>query len=185
MTLEKKKVACFIDRDGTIVKSYGGRPANTVEEIELLPGVPEGIKALHEAGLVAVVVTNQAGVALGYMTLDTLKKMHERVNDLLIQSGSVPIDAFYYCTHAPKDLCQCRKPNPGMFLSAAEDVGLDMAKSYMIGDDARDMDAATRAGVGCKLMVISDLYQDTPMASAVYATFKEAAEVVAAMEKMK
>ena len=176
------KGAVFIDRDGTLVKTFGGRPANVVAEIELLPGVPEGVRELKAAGLTLVVVTNQGGIGLGYFAESVLKEMDERINSLLVGEGSPAIDAFYHCPHRLNEGCGCRKPNPGLFLKAAEDLDIDLARSYAIGDEARDMDAAIRAGIKWPLMVVSDRYQDTPLARMVFATFRDAAHMVAMLE---
>ncbi len=176
------KRAVFLDRDGTIVKAFPGRPANNVDEIELLPGAANGLLRVKEAGLIAVMVSNQGGIALGHMENDTMKAMNERLNDLLIKEKSPTIDAFYWCPHAPNDRCECRKPRPGMILQAAKEIGIDLAKSYFVGDDVRDMDAAVCAGVKWPLMVVSDRYQDTPFARMVFPTFRDAAKAICILE---
>ena len=174
--------AAFIDRDGVLTKTFGNRPANVVEEIELLPGVPEGVRELREAGLLLVVVSNQGGIALGHMTEETMLLMNARVNELLVAAKAPPIDHFYWCAHAPNDGCICRKPSPGMLFDATRDHGIDLRRSYMVGDEVRDMDCAVRAGVPTRYVVVSDRYQDTPMATAVFATFQQAAHVIALKE---
>jgi len=179
------KRVVFADRDGTLVKSYSGRPANTVEELELLPGVPEGMREIKEAGLSVVVTSNQAGIALGYMTEGTLCQMNKRMNDLLVAAGAPAVQSFYWCAHAPREFCECRKPRPGMLLKAAEDLNIDLAHSYMIGDEVSDMEAAVYANVKWPLMVISDRYQDTPMARMIFPTFKDATHAVAMLEVMR
>jgi D-glycero-D-manno-heptose 1,7-bisphosphate phosphatase len=179
----RPKGVVFIDRDGTIVKIYEGRPANTVDEIELLPGVPEGMRELKDAGLQVILATNQGGIALGYMTEEVLLAMNARINELLALSKAPAIDAVYFCPHAPTAGCYCRKPNPGMLLAAARDLDIDVQKSYFIGDDVRDMDCAFRAGVPQRYMVVSDRYNDTPFATAVVPTFKDAARMVVLREK--
>lgn len=177
--------AVFIDRDGTITPYGHGHPPNSVEEIELLPGVPEGVRELREAGLLLVVISNQGGIALGYMTEETMLLMNAKVNELLVAAKAPPIDYFYFCAHAPNEGCGCRKPNPGMLLAAANDCGIDLSRSYMIGDDVRDMDCAVRAGVPTRYVVVSDRYNDTPMATAVFATFQQAAHVIALREMVR
>ena len=179
----RSKGAAFLDRDGTIVKVYEGRPANTVDEIELLPGVPEGMRELKDAGLQVVVVTNQGGIGLGYMTIDVLKAMNERLNDLLILAKAPPIDAFYWCAHTPREGCECRKPRPGMFIRAQEDLQIDLGASYMVGDDVRDMECVVTAGLKHGIMVVSDKYQDTPHARFVVANLERAAEAIILLEK--
>jgi D-glycero-D-manno-heptose 1,7-bisphosphate phosphatase len=181
----RPKGVVFIDRDGTIVKIYEGRPANTVDGIELLPGVPEGMREIKEAGLRVVIVSNQGGIALGHMTEETMLLMNDRVNKLLVAAKAPPIDAFYFCPHRPNEGCHCRKPEPGMLLRAAEELSIDLKKSYLIGDDVRDMDAGVRAGVPQRYMVVSDRYNDTPFATVVVPTFKDAARMVVLREKLR
>ena len=181
----RSKGAVFLDRDGTIAKVYEGRPANTVGEIELLLGVPEGMRELKDAGLRVILATNQGGIALGYMTEEVLLAMNVRVNELLASAKAPPIDAFYFCPHAPNAACHCRKPEPGMLLKAAEELGIDLKKSYFIGDDVRDMDCAFRAGVSQRYMVVSDRYNDTPFSTVVVPAFKDAARMVALREKAR
>ena len=182
MIQRNPKGVVFLDRDDTIVKSYGNRPANSVDEIELLPGVPEGLRKLKEVGLRTVVATNQGGIGFGYMTVEVLKAMNERLNDLLILAGAPTIDAFYWCPHLPREGCECRKPRPGMFIKAKEDLGIDLGASYMIGDNVRDMEAAVCAGIRWPLVVVSDHYQDTPSARMIFPTFRDAATMVAMLE---
>ena len=163
----------------------GDRPANTVDEIELLPTVAEGMRELADANLQTVVVTNQAGIALGYMTEATLCQMNKRMNDLLVAAGAPMVQSFYWCAHAPRECCEFRKPRPGMLLKAAEDLSIDLAHSYMIGDEVSDMEAAVYANVKWPLMVISDRYQDTPMARLIFPTFKDATHAVAMLETLR
>lgn len=175
--------AAFIDRDGVLTKTFGNRPANAVDEIELLPGVAEGLREIKEVGLRVVVISNQGGIALGYMTEETMLLMNAKVNELLVAAKAPPIDHFYFCAHAPREGCHCRKPSPGMLLRAAEELSIDLEKSYLIGDEVRDMDAGVRAGVPVRYMVVSDRYQDTPFATVVVPTFKDAARMVVLREK--
>lgn len=175
----------FLDRDGVLVRGMGNRPANTVDEIELLPTVVEGMRELGETGLQTVVVTNQAGIALGYMTEAMLCQMNKRMNDLLVVAGAPRVRSFYWCAHASREFCECRKPRPGMLLKAAEDLGIDLAHSYMIGDEVSDMEAAVYANVKWPLMVVSDRYQDTPMARMIFPTFKDATHAVAMLETLR
>lgn len=142
-----KNSAVFLDRDDTIVKSYGTRPANSVDEIELLPLAAEGIAMMQELGYLIVVVSNQGGIGLGYITNEVMRAMNARLDDLLIQAGVRPIDAYYWCPHAPAVKCECRKPRPGMILSAAQDLYIDLPESHLVGDDVRDLQAASKAGI--------------------------------------
>lgn len=186
-TTKRNKVAvAFLDRDGTLIKVLNGRPANNANEVELLPGVPAGLRELKAAGLRLIVVTNQGGVALGYTTETDVRATHERINELLTTAGAPNIDAFYFCPHAPSKACACRKPNPGLFFAAkGAQPDINFGASYMIGDHPTDMDAAVRAGIKCCVMVLSDRSQDSPHAKIMSATFKDAAHAVAMMESAR
>ena len=181
MNMGKMKRAVFLDRDGTLVKAYRGRPANVPEEIELLSGVPQGLRMLKDAGYMLVVVTNQGGVGLGYTTVKTLHEMHERMGDLLIMEQAPPPDAVYFCPHKPDEGCPCRKPKPGMITRAAQELSIDLRKSYMIGDDPRDMEAAKAAGLRKKVMVVSDRFEPCDVADILCPTFLDAARVIKIM----
>ena len=116
--------AVFLDRDGTINKevTYLYRP----EDLIILPGVPQAIKRLKDHGFRIIVVTNQAGIARGYYTVEQMHKLHQYLNDRLKKDGAW-IDRFYYCPHHPqhgigeyKKMCRCRKPGTGMFEAARQ-----------------------------------------------------------------
>ncbi len=145
-----KRKAIFLDRDGTITTDKGF--VYKKEDLELLPGAVEAIKLANRHGLLVVVVTNQSGIARGYFTEEELKAFNTHLAQILDTQGA-RIDAFYYCPHHPeapikayrKD-CPCRKPQPSLLLKAAEELNIDLAKSYMVGDSPRDMEAGKRAG---------------------------------------
>src|SRR4051812_22725732 len=101
--------------------------------MKLIPGVGQGLKLLQEHGFVLVIVSNQSGVGRGIFKETMLPKIHERMNKLLSPEG-VRIDRFYLCTHRPEDRCPCRKPKPFLIEKAAQDLGLDLTASYMVGD---------------------------------------------------
>lgn len=141
-----KNRAVFLDRDGTIVeeRDYLARR----EELRFIPGSKEAIKRLRDAGFKIVVVTNQSGIARGYFTEQTIHDIHETIQQRLRPLGT-RIDGFYYCPHHPsKGLaryrmkCNCRKPGPGMFLQAVRELGLDLNKSFLVGDSVEDIRAA-------------------------------------------
>ena len=141
----------FLDRDGTLNEevNYLHKP----EDMKLLPGVPQALKKLKDAGYKLIVVTNQAGVARGYYTEEDVKILHQYMNQLLEKEGA-EIDAFYYCPHHPvhgigayKKVCNCRKPGTGMFEMAEKDFPVDRAASYMIGDKLLDTEAGQKFGV--------------------------------------
>lgn len=153
-----KHHAIFLDRDGTVNHDSGyiKDPSGVV----LLPGVSEGIKKLkNEFGFKAIVVSNQAGVAKGIMTIADVEAVNVRINNLLKKNGA-EIDAFYYCPFHPdfdpSEKSICRKPSPFMIVQAAEEHGIDLSKSYMIGDKASDIESGISAGVKTMLIIGED-----------------------------
>ena len=147
----KKNTAVFLDRDGTINEEVGY--LDSLDKFKIIPSAYEAIRLINESGMKVVVISNQAGVAKGFFTEDFVKITHEHLENALRQKGAY-IDNFYYCPHHPtegiepyrKD-CKCRKPAPGMLLRAAQDLNIDLTKSYLVGDRFRDMEAAKKAGV--------------------------------------
>jgi D-glycero-D-manno-heptose 1,7-bisphosphate phosphatase len=136
----------FLDRDGTInLKAPDGEYVTTPDQFELLPGAAEAIRRLNLAGLPVVVVTNQRGIALGRMTGSDLAGVHDRLRRDLGVHGA-RIDAIYHCPH-DRGRCGCRKPASGMLLHAAEELGIDLTRSVIVGDSLSDIDAGARVGV--------------------------------------
>ena len=136
--------AVFLDRDDTIMVDavYAKDP----EDVRLLPGAAEGIRALTDAGFLVVIATNQSGLGRGYFTEEDLAAVNRRLRDELRARGA-DYDALYYCPHRPEDACECRKPKPGLLLRAATDLGIDLDASYCIGDRAWDVEAGRAAGM--------------------------------------
>jgi D-glycero-D-manno-heptose 1,7-bisphosphate phosphatase len=142
--------AVFLDRDGTLVEEvpYLHQPGRVV----LLPGAAAALRALAEAGFALVVVTNQAGVARGYHDEAAVTATHRRLAELLAVEG-VQLDGVWYCPHHPDGLvpayaraCSGRKPAPGMLQAAATALGLDLTRSWLIGNHPDDAAAAQQAG---------------------------------------
>lgn len=136
----------LLDRDGTInVKAREGNYITSPEQVQLLPGAGEAIRALNEAGVPVVVVTNQRGIALGRMTERTVNLVHERLADLLLEHGAT-MDEVFHCPHE-KALCMCRKPGTLMLRRAQWRLGLATLRgSAMIGDSTSDVEAGQRVG---------------------------------------
>ena len=136
--------AVFLDRDGVInravVREGKPYPPDAVEDLEVLPGVPEALARLRQAGFRLVVVTNQPDLARGTPQRAVVDAMHARL------SAALPLDEFRVCDHDEGDGCRCRKPSPGMLESAAREQGLSLASSFMVGDRWRDVEAGRRAG---------------------------------------
>lgn len=152
--LSRKQRAIFLDRDGTINEYVGF--VRTPDELKLCDGSAEAIKAINASGRLAVVVTNQPVIARGEVTADGLCEIHAKMETLLGEKGAY-IDKLYYCPHHPhsgyegeiKELkieCRCRKPAPGMLFRAAEELNIDLSRSWMVGDGENDRECALRAG---------------------------------------
>ena len=140
--------AVFLDRDGTLIqeRDYLAEP----DGVSLLPGVPEALHLLGGAGFALVVVTNQSGIARGLYTLDDYHAVAHRLDEELRRTG-VEVDATYFCPHHPEFTgpCECRKPNRGMYVQAATELGLDLSNSYFVGDRQKDVvPAVTLGGTG-------------------------------------
>lgn len=151
-----KRRAVFLDRDGVLVRTEvrDGKPiaALTLDAYEILPEAPAAVAALKNAGFATVVVTNQPELARGNVDSATLNAMHDRLR------AAMPIDAVYVCPHDSADRCDCRKPSPGMLRQAANDLDLDLASSYMVGDRWRDVGAGR--AVGCVTVLIERGYTE-------------------------
>lgn len=154
-SLNNKQTCVFFDRDGTLNR-LNGFVKNT-DMLELLPNAAEAVKIINSSGMLAVVVTNQPVIARGECTFEELDNIHNKLETELGKQGAY-VDAIYFCPHHPdsgfegevKELkikCSCRKPQPGMFLEAAERFNIDLSRSFMIGDSARDVLAGKNAGV--------------------------------------
>ena len=152
--------AVFLDRDGTIIEDPGY--IDDPDKVRLLPGAAEAIRRFAEAGYLTVLVSNQSGIARGLLDEDKLADIHDRLEDLLEEEGA-SLDGAYYCPYLDADEAvvhryrkdsELRKPNPGMLLQAATDLDIDLHKSWMIGDGARDVHAGHRAG--CKTILLTD-----------------------------
>jgi len=146
-----KRRAIMIDRDGTVCREVGY--IDSPDKIELLPGSAEAIVEASNAGYQVVLITNQAGIARRLFDEETLADIHDRLRELLGARGA-RLDGIYYCPHHPDadhptygGECVCRKPKPGLLTRALDEMGIDLAGSYMIGDHERDAAAAIEAGV--------------------------------------
>ncbi|MBC7002861.1 D-glycero-beta-D-manno-heptose 1,7-bisphosphate 7-phosphatase [Photobacterium sp. BZF1] len=151
------KPAVFIDRDGVINIDHGY--VHTTDDFEYVEGVFEACKKLKAMGYMLVLVTNQSGIARGMYTEDEFLTLTEWMDWNFVDNG-VEFDGIYYCPHHPTEGkgdylqdCKCRKPKPGMFISARDFLKIDMAGSVMIGDKADDIKAAAAAEVGTKILV--------------------------------
>lgn len=168
--------AVFLDRDGVInraeVREGKPYPPANLAVMELLPGVPAALQALHAAGWMLIVVTNQPDVARG----TTPREVVEEINNYL--KTALPIDEFRTCYHDTGDKCDCRKPLPGALLAASRDHAIDLTKSFMVGDRWRDVEAGQRAG--CKTVFIDYGYAEKQPESCDYKvqSLQEAATII-------
>ena len=143
--------AIFFDRDGVLNEEVGY--LWQVEKFKWIDGAREAIKFCNERGLLAVVVTNQGGIARGLYTHAEVDALHAFMQRSLSEIGA-HIDAFYYCPHHPEGVvekfsvvCDCRKPKPGLILRACRELDIDPAQSILFGDSERDIAAAKAAGL--------------------------------------
>jgi D-glycero-D-manno-heptose 1,7-bisphosphate phosphatase len=140
-----------MDRDGTISEEVGY--VNHLSRYRLMPRSLEAIRLANQAGFLTVVTTNQSGVARGYFSESLVHDVHAQLSAWAERAGA-RLDAIYYCPHHPKEGappfradCDCRKPKPGMILRAAGEHGIDLRRSYVVGDSWVDMAAGAAAGV--------------------------------------
>lgn len=140
----------FLDRDDTIIvdRGYLSDPAG----VELLPGAAGALERLERAGYALVVISNQSAIGRGYCTAAGVEAVNRRVEEVLADHG-VALAAIYYCPHAPGEGCGCRKPEPGLILQAARELGADLARSIMVGDKPGDAEAGKRAGCGRNIVL--------------------------------
>lgn len=143
--------AVFIDRDGTISEEVGY--VNHPSRYRVFPFAAEAVRLLNDAGWLAILVTNQAGVARGYFAEDLIGEVHRLLEDEL-RRGGARLDAVYYCPHHPsvgeppyRFDCDCRKPRPGLIRRAAQDFDIDIGRSWMVGDRSGDTELARNAGL--------------------------------------
>jgi histidinol-phosphate phosphatase family protein len=183
--------AVFLDKDGTVVEDvpYNVDPG----QVRLMPRTAEGLRALHAAGYGLFVISNQSGVARGYFPEEALGPVETRLRELLAAAG-VPLGGFYYCPHHPKGVipayavvCRCRKPAPGLIVRAAQEHGLDLARSWFVGDILDDVEAGRAAG--CTTVLLDNGHETawrlTPERQPHYraADLAEAAGLILAAER--
>ncbi len=175
------KKAFFLDRDGVVIRqiSYLHDPAL----VELEKNVPQAIRKIHENGMLAVVLTNQSGVARGMFTEKDVDLCHGRLQELLAEYGE-KIDGFFTCCHHPDFTgeCSCRKPAPGLFFEAAEKLDIDIKNSFMAGDKFSDLESGRNAGVKQSILLKTG-YGPKYVSRAAEAGFEVAEDLLEAVEK--
>ena len=152
-----KRRAVFIDRDGTISEEVGY--VNHPSRYRIFPFAAEAVRLLNESGWLAILVTNQAGVARGYFSEEMIGEVHRILVEELERGGAY-LDAIYYCPHHPsvgappyRFDCDCRKPKPGLIHRAAAEFDIDLARSWMVGDRYGDTEMARNAGLRSALVL--------------------------------
>ena len=149
--------AVFMDRDGCLIEEVGY--LNHPSRVRILPRTAAAVCRLNAAGIPALMATNQAGIARGYFSEATLAEINAEVVRQLELAGA-RLDGLYVCTHHPtagspphRQLCECRKPKPGLLHRAAEELGLDLSRSVMVGDKPSDVEAGQAAGAAGVLVL--------------------------------
>jgi D-glycero-D-manno-heptose 1,7-bisphosphate phosphatase len=173
--------AVFLDRDGVInravLKDGLPYPPQSAQDLEILPGVAEGLALLKAEGFALVVVTNQPDVARGVQTREEVEAIHAVLRDML------PLDSVKVCYHDDADKCSCRKPLPGMIIEAARELGVDLSRSYMVGDRWKDIEAGERAGT-TTILIENEYPEKKPGRAAVRVqSLREAAAWIITKEK--
>jgi len=182
------KRAVFLDRDGTLVDELGFLAR--ADDLRLLPRAAEAVRRINAAGLLAIVVTNQSGIARGLFGERELAAVHARLAAELAL-GAARLDDVLHCPHHPSEgvaplrvRCDCRKPAPGLLHEAARRHGLELAGCWMIGDSLRDLECGARAGLAGSVLVRTGKGQDelAALAASERARTLVAADVLAAVE---
>ena len=153
------RAAVFLDRDGTISEEVGY--LNHVSRFRIFPFAPGAIRLLNSAKLAVIVVTNQSGLARGYFPESLVRTVHELMTEQLAAAGA-HLDAIYYCPHASGDGCGCRKPRIGLLERASQEHGLDLRRSFVVGDRYDDIELAHRAG--CRGVLLRTGYGEGELA---------------------
>jgi D-glycero-D-manno-heptose 1,7-bisphosphate phosphatase len=168
----------FLDRDGTLVRDLGY--THRIEDYELLPGVVTGLRRLLGSGYQLAVISNQSGIGRGYYSAEQYEEFQAHLVSDLARQG-VAIEAGYFCPHRPEAECECRKPRPALLYRAQEELGADLARSWVIGDSAVDVGLAQRGGCRGAVLVRTgsgDPSSAVPSEIQRAASFDEAAEIV-------
>jgi len=142
----------FVDRDGVINKEIGY--LHEISKFKYIEGIIDGLKYIKSKGYEIILITNQSGIGRGFYNVEQFTKLNNWMLKDLKDKGIDILDVFF-CPHSPDDCCQCRKPNPGLFLDAQKKFGINMNSSWSIGDKETDIKAASRAGIKKTILVRS------------------------------
>tara|TARA_B100000787_G_scaffold168985_1_gene158958 strand:- start:2542 stop:3069 length:528 start_codon:yes stop_codon:yes gene_type:complete len=155
----------FLDRDGVINQDIGY--LHKIEDCNFINGVFKACKYFKSLGYQIVIVTNQSGISRGYFSEKDFQILTNWMTDQFERNNIKILDVFH-CPHSPESSCDCRKPNPGMLISAKKKYGIDMDKSWMIGDSERDIRAANLAGIKKTILVRSGHEVNEPESNAMF-----------------
>lgn len=162
----RKQAAVFLDRDGTLNTEVGY--LDHVDKLTILPGAYEAVRLINQLGLLAIVVTNQSGIARGFFDAAFVEDIHNHIETLFHARRAI-IDGFYYCPHHPTEgkepylkVCTCRKPAPGLLIQAAKEWDIDLEHSFMIGDTPKDVETVQRTG-GKGILVRTGHFRDADL----------------------
>lgn len=182
--MSERMPALFLDRDGIVNVDHGY--VYRIEDFEFVPGIFEVCRAARARGLALVVITNQSGIARGYFSAADYQRLTTWMQ-ARFEAAAAPLAGVYHCPHHPGVSgalgidCDCRKPAPGLLLRALEELQLDAARSVLVGDKARDIEAGRRAGVARNWLVSDEAGQiATAQADAVFASVSDLAHRLAA-----
>lgn len=139
-----KKKAVFLDRDGVINKNKINY-VKSIDELEIFPNIEKSIHKLKTNGFHVIVITNQSAINRNIISNEKLNEIHLYIQQYL-KNFDTSIDRFYFCPHRPDENCNCRKPQPGMLLTAIKDFNIDPKSSWMLGDNDSDIQAGLDAG---------------------------------------
>ncbi len=144
------RAAVFLDRDGTICEEMGY--LNHISRFRMFPYASAAVRRLNEKGLPVIVVTNQSGVARGMFPESLIQEVYDRMTSQLAERGA-RVDGFYYCPHRAEDECECRKPRARLLERGAHEHGLDLSRSFVVGDRYADVEMAHRVGAKAVLVL--------------------------------
>lgn len=147
------KRAVFLDRDGTVSEEIGYM--YDVSLYRVFPWTGPAIRRINESGIKVLLATNQSGVARGYFTERMVHRVHNRLQEEIARARGV-LDGAYFCPHLPDSGCACRKPGTGMLLRARDELGIDLASSFMVGDRYSDVRTGHAAGATTVLVLTGD-----------------------------
>ena len=145
--------AIFIDRDGVIIENRENY-VRSWSDVEILPKAVEALRLASASQYKIVIITNQSGIGKGLIPPETARQINRRLLKIIANGGG-RIDGVYVCPHTPDDHCACRKPKPGLLLTAAMDLAIELSQSIMIGDALSDIQAGQQAGVAASILVLT------------------------------